>query len=200
MTIDVLAKSDRDSRHATLRAVLSDDFEDAARTLQYPLTPEVKFSSVASLVRELTTLMKKEFQSEDGIGTLSVHGHAQWNGSGARLEFGNDYVSTDSFETYAVDFKKIGALMGDGGEVHLLHCFIGSDPYLGTKMAKCMGVPVTGEMGLNNLGPAFTPFQRTLKVLGGGHDSGPGGVRVGTKTFHPDGTVATDKRNDYVRF
>ncbi len=200
MPFDVLAKSDPDKRNATLGGVLSEDFSNAVRTLQYPLTSEVSFRTIRQLHLGLERLVARE---KDQIGKLTIHGHTRTYLDAKNYhvyEFGNDDLHNGSFGLYSEVLKKIGGLMAVNGLVHLLHCSVGRNEPLFTALSKYMNVPVMGELDLNNLGPVFTNFQLAVGVGAGTAKSGEGSIRTGTKTFHPDGTVTTDMRGESVRF
>ncbi len=162
MLEDILAKSVRSDRRSGVLGNLGEDFDFAARTLHYPLTPEVRFSSIKELRTGIALSLKQLRQ--DKVKTLSIHGHGTKYSNGVAIEMGDDILHHSTVYRYAVELKKIGEMMAQDGHVIFLHCFAGAAKQLMPQLTKLLGVPVSGEVRLNNLSPALTPIQNLIGV------------------------------------
>lgn len=188
MLDDILAKSVRSSRRSDLLGNMGEDFDFAARTLHYPLTPEVRFNSILELRTGIATTLKQ--LQQDKVKTLSIHGHGTKYGDGVGIEMGDDTLHHSTVSRYSVELKKIGDMMAKDGHVIFLHCFAGAATQLMPQLAKLLGVPVSGEIRLNNLSPVFTPIQNAIGAGAQLYRGVPVSdvekiVGAGMKTYHP---------------
>lgn len=115
MLKDVLAKSDPRSRATSVLAVMDEDFGKALRTLHYPLTPEVSFTSVKDLRQKLEKTVQS--MGQGSLRTLSVHGHGALYDGVPAIEMGNDYLHHTTIKHHRPDLEAIGKLFGKGGNV-----------------------------------------------------------------------------------
>ena len=192
MATDILAKSINRGRHQTLLGTTGEQFDFAVRTLHYPLTPEVKFSSIRDLRQSLEITLRKLGESE--IDCLSIHGHGKKYDNGPVIEMGDDLLHHSTLNEYADEFRKIGRLMSSKGRIEFLQCFAGAGEKLMPALAKLVGVPVAGEIKLNGLSPVLEPVQNVLfdaTALAFDHEKGTK-VGAGKRTYHPDGSVVAD--------
>lgn len=191
MLQDLLAKSVRSSRRSDLLGVWGEDFDFAARSLHYPLTPEVRFQSISELRKGMAVQLKQ--LGQDAVETLSIHGHGKKYDNGIVLEMGDDDLHHTTLSKHAVEFKKIGEMMAKDGRVIFLHCFAGAAVQLMPELAKLLRVPVLGQIKLNNLSPVLSPVQNAVAAAWQlyNNQSPSKVVDAGLRTFYPNGGIST---------
>ena len=122
-----------------LTAIDTSDFEGYLNGLVR--VGELEFSDVASLVRGVQARVGNAH-----LRRLNIIDHGSPNG----LQLGSDWITLNTLPNFRLPLMQLSGLFGEGGFVHLQHCYVGQNHALLGALSQIFGVPVYASTGLHN--------------------------------------------------